>query len=173
MEKVQNPWSVPIAVEDIPETGLHVEVEPAAEIRPELAKLAGLRELPHLSGKFDLTRRGSAVRLVGDVSARVDQTCVVTLDPIENDVNEHVDLVFVAVSDAAGAADSGSDDKEPPERLIDGRLDLGAVATEFLLLGIDPYPRKAGAKFAAAAPPDASAKPFAALEALKKRMGGG
>ncbi|HKS85747.1 MAG TPA: DUF177 domain-containing protein [Pseudolabrys sp.] len=173
MEKVQYPWSVPVAVEDIPETGLHVEVEPAAEIRSELARLAGLRELPRLSGTFDLTRRGSGVRLVGDVNARVGQTCVVTLDPIENDVNEHIDLVFVPVSDAAGAAGSSSGDEEPPERLVDGRLDLGAVATEFLLLGIDPYPRKAGAKFAAVAPRDASAKPFAALEALKKRMSGG
>ena len=29
-------------------------------------------------------------------------------------------------------------------------IDLGALATEFLMLGIDPYPRKAGAEFAAA-----------------------
>ena len=28
-------------------------------------------------------------------------------------------------------------------------VDLGAVATEFLLLGIDPYPRKPGAVFEA------------------------
>ena len=40
------------------------------------------------------------------------------------------------------------------------------------LLGIDPYPRKAGAEFAAIQPADDSAKPFAALEALKKRLGG-
>ena len=29
-----------------------------------------------------------------------------------------------------------------PSLLVDGKLDLGAIATEFLLLGIDPYPRK-------------------------------
>ena len=48
-------------------------------------------------------------------------------------------------------------------------VDLGAVASEFLLLGIDPYPRKPGVKFEP--PPragDAAAHPFAALEALKK-----
>jgi hypothetical protein len=56
---------------------------------------------------------------------------------------------------------------------LDGKLDLGAIATEFLLLAIDPYPRKPGAEFAPVKADDASAKPFAALEALKKRPGGG
>jgi hypothetical protein len=50
---------------------------------------------------------------------------------------------------------------------------LGAIATEFLLLGIDPYPRKAGAEFSPQKSEDGSAKPFAALEALKKRLSGG
>ena len=34
-----------------------------------------------------------------------------------------------------------------PERLIGDVVDLGALATEFLILGLDPYPRKAGATF--------------------------
>ena len=68
MEKSKSPWSVPIVVEDIPDTGLHVETEPTADIRIDIAKLAGLRELPRLSGTFDLTRRGAGVRVVGDVT---------------------------------------------------------------------------------------------------------
>ena len=60
-------------------------------------------------------------------------------------------------------------DAEPPEPLIGGEVDLGAIVTEFLMLGIDPYPRKEGAEFE---PParheDASEHPFAALAALKK-----
>ena len=47
-------------------------------------------------------------------------------------------------------------------------VDLGAVATEFLLLGIDPYPRKPGAVFDAPATGDPAGHPFAALAALKK-----
>ncbi len=34
-------------------------------------------------------------------------------------------------------------------RCADGTVDLGAIATEFFLLGIDPYPRKEGAEFEA------------------------
>jgi hypothetical protein len=54
------------------------------------------------------------------------------------------------------------------EPLVAGSIDLGAVATEFLLLGLNPYPRKPGVEFQP--PPDASSDegPFAALAALKK-----
>ena len=44
----------------------------------------------------------------------------------------------------------------------------GAVATEFLLLGLDPYPRKPGAVFDAPPADDPASRPFAALAALKK-----
>ena len=59
-----------------------------------------------------------------------------------------------------------------PESIVDGRLDLGALATEFLILGIDPYPRKPGAVFEAPSSADRDATAFAALAALKKSDGG-
>ena len=174
MENTQNRWSVPVAVDNIPETGLHIEAEAPAEVRAQLVKLANLRDLPHLSAVFDLTRRGG-VHVAGQVKARVGQTCVVTLDPLENDLDEPINVLFAPRLEVA-AKDDGADrtagDEEPPEPLIEGKVDLGAVATEFLLLGIDPYPRKAGAEFAAVKTADDSARPFAALEALKKRLGG-
>ena len=175
MENTQNPWSVPVAVDNIPETGLHIEAEAPAEVRAQLVKLANLRDLPHLSAVFDLTRRGGGVHVAGQVKARVGQTCVVTLEPLENDLDEPINVLFAPRLEVA-AKDDGADrtagDEEPPEPLIEGKVDLGAVATEFLLLGIDPYPRKAGAEFAAVKTADDSARPFAALEALKKRLGG-
>ncbi|MET0875058.1 MAG: DUF177 domain-containing protein [Pseudolabrys sp.] len=175
MENTQNPWSVPVAVDNIPETGLHIEAKAPAEVRAQLVKLANLRDLPHLSAVFDLTRRGGGVHVAGQVKARVGQTCVVTLEPLENDLDEPINVLFAPRLEVA-AKDDGADrragDEEPPEPLIEGKVDLGAVATEFLLLGIDPYPRKAGAEFAAVKTADDSARPFAALEALKKRLGG-
>ena len=175
MENAQNTWSVSVAVDDIPETGLHIEAEAPAEVRTQLVKLANLRDLPRLSAVFNLSRRGGGVHVAGQVKARVGQTCVVTLEPLENDLDEPINLLFAPPLDTA-AKDDGADhkagDKEPPEPLIEGRVDLGAIATEFLLLGIDPYPRKAGAEFAAVKTADDSARPFAVLEALKKRLGG-
>ncbi|MGB8640148.1 MAG: DUF177 domain-containing protein [Pseudolabrys sp.] len=175
MEDTQNPWSVPVAVDNIPETGLHIEAKAPAEVRAQLIKLANLRDLPHLSAVFDLTRRGGGVHVAGQVKARVGQTCVVTLEPLENDLDEPINVLFaprLEVAAKGDGADRRAGDEEPPEPLIEGKVDLGAVATEFLLLGIDPYPRKAGAEFAAVKTADDSARPFAALEALKKRLGG-
>ena len=73
-----------MALEDIPEPGMHLEIDAPEPARSEIVPLAGVRELPRLSAVFDLSRRGAGVRVTGQVSARVGQTCVVTLEPIEN-----------------------------------------------------------------------------------------
>lgn len=174
MEKAKNPWSVLVAVEDVPETGLHIELDAPEAARTELAAVGGLRELPRLSAVFDLARRGAGVRVTGRVNARVGQTCVVTLEPIESDIEEPVDLIFAPAPAEPGQTphERTASDEEPPEPLVGGQLDLGAVATEFLLLGIDPYPRKTGAEFTPLKSGDDGARPFAALEALRKRFGG-
>src|SRR3954465_16006176 len=165
MEKT--PWSVPVAVDDIPETGLHMEIEAPADVRTALAKLANVANVARLSAVFDLTRQGAAAHVAGRVSALVGQLCVVSLEPIENPVDEAIDVTF-----APGAGTVAGRD-EPAEPLRAGGLDLGAVATEFLLLGIDPYPRKAGVEFASPRVEEGGPRPFAALATLKKGLGSG
>ena len=46
-----DPWSVPIIVAQIPDTGLHREIEPDRAARDAMADIAGLREM----GVGDLT----------------------------------------------------------------------------------------------------------------------
>jgi hypothetical protein len=36
-------------------------------------------------------------------------------------------------------------DEDDPDPVIEGKIDLGALASEFFALGLDPYPRKPGA----------------------------
>jgi hypothetical protein len=107
---------------------------------------------------------------------------VVTLEPIENVIDEEVDLRF---SPDAPVVPEGGDpahhqtvshtagEDEPPEPLTGGAIDLGAIATEFLMLAIDPYPRKPGVEFAPPPRDTETEHPFAALAALKKPSGGG
>jgi uncharacterized protein DUF177 involved in 23S rRNA accumulation len=180
MDKTTDIWRVPIAVEAIPEAGLHLKLEAPEAVRVALARAAGLRSLPAFKASFDLARRGRGVHVGGRIEAIVGQTCVVTLEPIDCPVSEDLDLLFSpavprGAQDATGEAQNigyAADEKEPPEPLVRGSVDLGAVAIELLMLGIDPYPRKAGAEFVAQkldADPD---RPFAALAALKKNPGG-
>jgi uncharacterized metal-binding protein YceD (DUF177 family) len=162
------PWSVPVAVHDVAEAGRRFNLAADEATRQAVATVAGLRALPRLQAAFDVVRRGrDGLHVVGTVSARVGQVCVVTLEPIEDDIEAPVDLVFAPPQ--AGTAELSAD---APEPLIDATVDLGAVATEFLVLAVDPYPRKQGAVFQAPPISDPGAHPFAALAALKKGQGG-
>ena len=175
MTDLEPVWSSPISVDDVSDRGMHVDLVADEDARAELAKIAGLRDLPKLSASFDITREGAdAVRVAGEVSATVGQNCVVTLEPIENDIREAIDLLYNSPAGGSMADEEGKitldfSDPDPVEPMREGTIDLGAIATEFFLLGIDPYPRKEGAVFEGPkVPEDPSGHPFAALEALKK-----
>ena len=171
------PWGFPLAVETVAATGQRVELVADAAVRAAVAEIAGLRDLPRLQAQFELKRRGEAgLHVTGLVSATVGQTCVVTLEPLVGEIEETVDLVFMPpqpVADGQREDDDDSDDKsrevklDGPEPLIGGLVDLGALATEFLILGLDPYPRKPGASFEPPAEPKPEESPFAALAKLK------
>jgi len=166
MSPDNRPWSVPVTVDEIPETGGHYELAADQPTREIVARAAGLRDLFKLEAVFDLTRHGAGVAAKGEMRACVGQTCVVTLHPLENEVREAIDLVFTPSSEIAAASKESG---EPPEPLENGVIDLGVIATEFLLLGLDPYPRKPGAEFASATAEPKGDSPFAALAGLKKR----
>jgi uncharacterized metal-binding protein YceD (DUF177 family) len=174
MRMSERPWSIPIAVSDVPETGRHLDLVADAQARAAIARLAGVSAVPRLTASFDVTRHSrNGLRVVGQVSATVEQTCVVTLEPMENAMEEPIDVVFTSALDAP--RDMGQIEvslEDAPEALVDGTVDLGALATEFLILGIDPYPRKPGAVFQSPAVDDDAARPFAALAALKKARNG-
>src|SRR5215471_3610431 len=87
-------WTVPVRVEDVPEEGTHFELSPDDKTRADIATLAGLRTLPRLVASFDVTRNGSGLRVVGEIAATAGQTCVVSLEPVENEIRERIDLVF-------------------------------------------------------------------------------
>jgi uncharacterized metal-binding protein YceD (DUF177 family) len=168
----QVPWRVAVAVEDVAEEGQHFDLAADADVRAAVARIAGLRDLPRLEAAFDVTRHGQGgLRVAGRVSATVGQSCVVTLEPLTNEVTEDVDLVFLPP--AAAPADGREPSEDEAELLQGGSIDLGALATEFLILGLDPYPRKSGAIFQPPADAEPDEGPFAALAALKKSGEGG
>jgi hypothetical protein len=172
-----SPWSVPVAVAQIPDTGLLREFAANPGECRAIADLGGLREVLSARASLDLTlMREGRVHVTGRVRARVGQTCVVTLDPIENDIDEAIDLIFAPpeqIPDLADlvedAAESDVEIPDPPEPIVGGTIDLGRLSTDALFLGIDPYPRKPDAIFEPpAVADDPEDHPFAALKALKR-----
>ena len=175
------PWHVPVAVGDIAESGRHFDLTADAGVRSAVAKLAGLRDVPRLEASFDVTRRGTdGLHVAGRVSAIVGQNCVVTLEPLANEIEETIDLLFLPQraplpqDQADEAGETPRDAKREgkwnnPEPLIGGIVDLGALATEFLILGINPYPRKSDAVFEPPRDGKPDVSPFAALARLAKQ----
>ena len=175
-----DPWRVPIAVVQIPDTGLHRDLKADQAICAGVAEVGGLREVLSVSASLDVTpMSGGRYHVEGRVRARIGQTCVVTLDPMETDIDEPIDLIFAPpdqipqmadLVDEAQENDRSSDAEipDPPEPIENGIIDLGRLATDALYLAVNPYPRKPDAVFEplveAADPED---HPFAALKALK------
>ena len=170
----RGPWRAFVPVAQIPDGGLHREIEADETTRAAMAEAAHVREILSARGSFDLSpRSGGRVQVRGRVQARVGQTCVVTLEPLENDIDEAVDLIFAPAEQIPELAepvhtDGDHEIVDPPEPIENGIIDLGRLATDMLYLAIDRYPRKQGAVFAAEVTAvDPEDHPFAALKALK------
>lgn len=171
-----DPWRVPLTVEQIPETGLHRDIEADQATREAIADVGDLREVLAASASLDVTpMSGGRFHVEGWVRARVGQTCVVTLDPIESEIDEAIDLIFAPpeqIPEMADlveeAAESDVEIPDPPEPIENGAIDLGRLVTDALFLAVDPYPRKPDAVFEPpVVPEDPEDHPFAALKALK------
>jgi hypothetical protein len=180
MSDAKSPISRPLLVDELAEDeATSVAVEATADERSALARRLGLPEIKEFQANFEVVRNPAGrVNVVGELRARLTRVCVVTLDPFETEVREPVSIEFAPEADAAAAAariahepapgESLSDQADPPDPIIGGRIDLGSAAAEFLALALDPYPRKPGASFSPPAGGDAADEsPFAALARLK------
>src|ERR687889_114723 len=108
-----DPWRVPVAVAEIPELGQHREIEAGLIERKSMAEVAGLREIAVANAALDVTPMGGGrFHVGGHVRARVGQTCVVTLEPIENEIDEPIDLVFAPPEQIPELADLVDDNGE-------------------------------------------------------------
>jgi uncharacterized protein DUF177 involved in 23S rRNA accumulation len=178
-QEITSPWRVPVAAEEIPDTGQRFDLVADGPVRAAVAKVAGLRDLPRFEAHFDVARRGAGgLHVTGKISATVGQTCVITLEPLANEIEETVDLLYEPSSPLTETKDQAEPrqrdvEVDDPEPLVGGVVDLGALATEFLILGLDPYPRKPGAIFEAPPEGKPDGGPFAALAPLAKREDGG
>ncbi len=163
-------WKHVVTVSDLPPTGTEFELVPDEAARAALAKRAGVPAVLELTARLLVTPAGKGVTVQGPLDAVVRQNCVVTLDPFENRLHDVVSLRFEPGALPRDQLPHSEEitGEDPPEPLIDGKVDLAEVVAEFLTLSIDPYPRRPGAVFT---PPADSAdekeSPFAALSKLK------
>ena len=161
-------FSRTVALARIPEEGREERLEANAAECAALARRFAIPAVNRLRAVLRLRPEpGGTVLAEGRIEAEVVQDCVVTLEPVVQQLTEAVALRILP----EGAAFS-----EDPEGLDEvaaegDAVDLGEALAEQLALALDPYPRAPGAALpregeaGARAPP---AGPFAALGALRR-----
>ena len=110
----------------------------------------GLEALDRLEAHAALSREGETCRAEGRLAASLEQSCVVTGEPVAAHVDEPFDLVFMPEpQDRRRTKRSSSASTDCDVVFHDGAaIDLGSAIADTLALSLDPYPRSAGAEAA-------------------------
>jgi len=167
-------FSRPVALARVPPEGREERLTATPAERAALALRFGIPAVNRFSADLRLKPEpGGGIAITGRLSAEVVQDCVVTLEPVTQQVSEDVRLRIL------GPGETYSEDPEAPDEVEapGGVAELGEALAEQLSLALDPYPRAPGAVLpgeapvpeAEAAPETAPKNPFAALAALKGR----
>jgi hypothetical protein len=157
------------AVQDIPEAGLAVERSASQGEREEIARALELLSCAGLTARYRLTLRGGGhVQLSGTLWAQVEQTCVVTLEPLVNEISENFSVDYWPETEMPEPGSGPVDMHDGPdlEPIVDGRIAVGRVVFDCLANAIDLFPRKPGVSFEA--PEDGGGNPESPFSALAK-----
>lgn len=142
-----------------------------------IADRLGLLRLDRLDAHAVLARDGDKVRATGRIKAALEQSCVATGEPVPAHVDEPFEILFLAEPKPGHADDEIELGAEELDTMFhDGSgIELGSAIVDSLALALDPYPRSTGADAAlkeAGVLSEEEAGPFAALAALREKLGG-
>ena len=165
-------------------SGAAFEIVASESERAALARRFGFFGLPAFSARVSVERRpGSQIVVEGRLRGRVVQACILTLDPVTQELDEAFRIVFKQGLAEEHDPESGeallSAQADAPEPLQGNLLDVGEIVAEQLSLAADPYPRRPGVRLEDVLPkprqggrPDRNEQrrhPFAGLAALRDK----
>ena len=145
-----------LAVETVPDSGLDISLCANETECVALANAYGLVAVQTFEAGFHVRKQSpQRYEVSGVLHALVTQTCAISLEPFETLVSVPIDVDFAIACQpkpasskrTAGGAATFVGPQDPPDPIINGQIDLGALAAEFLVLNLDLYPRKPGATF--------------------------
>lgn len=173
----QSEWFVPFHVENVPSSGKNVKMVADADYLKAIAERLDVLEVKSLSAELRLTLQngGHILNIAGHFKADIVQECVVTLKPVESVLEDDFEawyadhdkaIPFNRAKHNQKAMEEGDEvqileEKDDPEALIDGQVDLGEVVIQFLSLAVNPYPRAEGVADDAEPAPIEITKPVA------------
>jgi uncharacterized metal-binding protein YceD (DUF177 family) len=165
-------------------SGTALEISASDSERMALAKRFGFLGLPAFSARVTVDRHpGDQVVVEGRMRGKIVQACILTLDPVTQDLDEAFRIVFKQGLAEEKDPESGealvSAQTDSPEPLTGNLLDVGEIVAEQLSLAAEPYPRKQGVKLEDVLPKprkdgrhsrhEPRRHPFAGLAALRDK----
>lgn len=163
-----------LRLDRVPPAGVALDIDASELERAALSRRFEVLSIPELRAQVSLRAEGGGRwRVEGRLTALVVQACGITLDPVEQRIDEPFAVRFAQdaeeIDRETGELIVGTEAAEPLEG---DSLDLGEIVADQLGLAIDPFPRKPGASLADILPQGAekapAVGPFAALAALKR-----
>lgn len=152
-------WSHWVEADKIPDKGQFVKITAPEAEAGDLARRLGVEALDDLRADVRIEREKSGLlHVAGVVRGRVIQSCVVTGDPVATAIEEEFDgwyadeespvsLNKIRHNRMAQKADIEIqllDEKDDPEALVNGKIDIGELAAQYLSLAVPAYPHKDG-----------------------------
>lgn len=138
-------------------------IEASEDELKDLARRLEVEEVKSVSAELIIVREAGVHRIsvTGTFDMLITQACIVTTENFDTEISGAVEGWFAdkkeAVSFAAAKRDREItkslgeieiiDEKDDPESIVDGLIDLGELVTQHISLEIPSYPRIEGAEY--------------------------
>lgn len=184
-------WSCLVDINKIDFTPKTYDTHPDEDEYEALAQRLGVQKISDVKAKCYAFRvdGGHIVKIEGQVWGKVEQECVVTLKPVEQDIYQKFEAYYMNPQDAVPFAAASKKIKqkqdknelammeewEDPEMTKDGMIDMAELAIQYISLGVEDFPHAKDADFLEGddsaqmrQPSDIRKNPFAALQYWKE-----
>ena len=135
-------------IDDLPKTGFELKLKATGDELKLLAEQMNVEHVASFTAELLIKqwRRGGA-HIEGKYSTTLTQQCVISLDSFVTSVEKEIDQKFFSTTKIPDLGDKKEiemldNDMDPPEALVDGKLDILDYLVEVILLELDPYPKK-------------------------------
>lgn len=143
------PLSRPIRASTVRGVESH-RITAGPEERAGLAASLGIESVDRLEAVFEVRPwRKRGLRVDGQLAASVTQACAVTFAPVISEIEERVAERLMPTEAVTPIRENVIDVEATDDFEVFGNdeVDLGALAYEYLVMGLDPYPRAPGVEF--------------------------
>ncbi len=164
------------------EKAFETEIEADDKERHDLAWRFDLISLDSMKAKIRLVlQKNNVIHLFGELEATVIQPCVLSMKPVQSHIEATFERIFTTAEPEPEAEETeikiDANTIDPPDRLIDGAVEIGECTAEQLALELPPFPRTRGIHFDGfSSGPNGQDKqqddsnPFSKLAEIKEKM---